>query len=400
MHLSDPHRAPLRLAVLTESISHFEAPLFRLCAQREELAFKVFYVQPVERQRFDSGYAGRIDWGDDLLVGYDATQAHDPETLYRAATEWRADVILMYGYSWPGAPKIIARNWWQGQAQMHRGTLNYFPYPRRQLKGRLIRPLRDLVLRLFDTHHYGGDYSRKVLLDAGAKESSLFFVPYSVDSEHFLAASEMSQQQRAALALRANLRWASDDHVILFIAQHNWIKGPDIAMEVFSRVARTDRRARFLIVGSGRMTDTMKAAARQTIEPGRIHFAGFVPSLQTVPYYLASDVVLCSSRYETWARMVNEAMLCRRPCVVSRVVAAAGGLIVDGENGYVVDTPEAGVFADAIVRHFALSVAEREKMGEAARAQAKRFAYEANMDNVIAAARHAFELRKPAAAGL
>ncbi len=181
--------------------------------------------------------------------------------------------------------------------------------------------------------------------------------------------------------------------MILFIAQHNWVKGPDIAMEAFHRIAQADPRARLLVVGSGRMTDAMKATAHRCFEPGRIHFAGFVPSTQAVPYYLASDVVLCSSRYETWARMVNEAMLCRRPCVVSRVVAAAGGLIEDGVNGYVVESPEADLLSNAMTRHFALPVDERHKMGEAARRQAQFFAYEPNMENVIAATRYAFERR-------
>ena len=203
-----------------------------------------------------------------------------------------------------------------------------------------MRPLGRLLLRLFDAHHYGGDYSRKVLLDAGAKESSLFFVPYSVDTPHFLAEAANPVQQKAALDIRTTLGWAPDDHVILFIAQHNWFKGPDIAMEVFRQVAQADPKARFLVVGSGSMTEAMKTYAQQYLDPRAIHFAGFVSSAQTVAYYLASDLVLCTSRYETWARMVNEAMLCRRPCLVSRIVPAAGGLIVNNENGYVVKNPK------------------------------------------------------------
>jgi glycosyltransferase involved in cell wall biosynthesis len=201
-----------------------------------------------------------------------------------------------------------------------------------------------------------------------------------------------------AQEMRASLGWAPDDQVILFIAQHNWVKGPDIAIEVFRRAAKVNPKARFLVVGSGRMTDWMKTTAQQRLRPEVIHFAGFVPSMQTVPYYLASDLVLCTSRYETWARMVNEAMLCRRPCVVSRVVPAAGGLIVHGQNGYVVAEPEAGLVTDAIAAHFALPMAERRNMGNAAREQAQRFAYEPAMDNVVEAARYALERRRPARA--
>lgn len=380
---------PLRLAVLTPSISHFEVPLFRLCAQREKLQFKVFYIQPVKAQSFDTEYAQQIDWGDDLLAGYDSMQVANAKELEGVAREWQADVVLLYGYGWPGAAQIILRNWWRGQAQVHRGTLNYHLDPRRPIKGPLLRPLGRFLLRLFHAHHYGGDYSRKVLLDAGAKESSLFFVPYSVDTPHFLAAAEHPDQIKAASEIRAEQAWQEDDHVILFIAQHNWFKGPDIAMTVFRQVAQADPKARFLVVGSGRMTDDMKTEARQYLGSSIIHFAGFVPSTQTVAYYLASDLVLCASRYETWARMVNEAMLCRRPCLVSRIVPAAGGLIVDGKNGYVVEKPKASEFVSVIHKHFSLPLHERQKMEDAARLQAQSFAYEPHMSNVEAASRYA-----------
>lgn len=382
-------KSPLRFAILTLSISHFEAPLFRLCSQSEELQFKVFYILPVKAQRFDSEYAQQIDWGEDLLSGYESQQVANAVGLASAAQAWQADVVLIYGYGWPGAPRIILRNWWRGQAQVHRGTLNYYLDPRRPINGRLMRPLGRLLLKLFDAHHYGGDYSRKVLLDAGATGSSLFFVPYSVDTPHFLAAAANPDQQRAAHDFRTSLAWEADAHVILFIAQHNWFKGPDIAMKVFRQVAQADPRARFLVVGSGRMTEAMKADAQQHLTPGTIHFAGFVPSAQTVAYYLASDLVICTSRYETWARMVNEAMLCRRPCLVSRIVPSAGGLIVDNENGYVVEKPEPSQFVPVIQRHFALSPEERRQMGDAACQKALTFAYEPNVGNVIAAARYA-----------
>ena len=389
MNPAEHFHSPIRLAVLTLGISHFESPLFRLCAKTKKLKFKVFYIQPVIEKRFNAEYGQQIDWGSDLLEGYESLQVDGSKELEQAAQEWRADVTLIYGYGWAGAPGIILRNWWRRQAQLHRGTLNYYRDPRRPLKGRLMRPLGRLLLRLFDAHHYGGEYSRKVLLDAGVSESSLFFVPYSVDTSHFLNAAGNSEQQNAALAFRKTRGWAFDDHVILFIAQHNWFKGPDIAMEVFRQVAKVNPKARFLVVGSGRMTDTMKADASKHLDLKSVHFAGFVPSAQTVAYYLASDLVICTSRYETWARMINEAMLCRRPCVVSKVVPAAGGLVVDGENGYVVDSPEASQFTPVILRYFDLSREARARMGEDAREKAREFAYEPYIDNVVDAAHYA-----------
>ena len=150
---------------------------------------------------------------------------------------------------------------------------------------------------------------------------------------------------------------------------------------------------RFLVAGSGRETDAMKAAAATRIPADRIHFAGFVPSLETPVYYLASDLVLCSSRYETWARMLNEAMLCRCPAVVSEIVPAAGDLVIDSVTGHVVRRPEAGQLVAAVERHCALDREARIQMGEAARQKALEFAYELWVDNVVAAARYALDRR-------
>lgn len=382
-------QTPLRLAVLTLSISHFEVPLFHLCSQDNRIIFKVFYIQPIKTERFDSDYDQKIDWGYNLLEGFDSLRVNDLQELDQAARKWGADVVLIYGYGWPGAPQIILKNWWNRRAQIHRGTLNYYLDPRRPIKGRLMRPLGRMLLRLFHAHHYGGEYSKQVLLKAGVKEAALFFVPYSVDTPHFLAATEHKGQQEMAVSLRQSNGWTKDDHVILFIAQHNWFKGPDIAMKVFQKTAELDPAARFLVVGSGSMTDDIKRFAQQHIDPRKIHFAGFIPSAKTVAYYLASDLVICTSRYETWARMVNEAMLCRRACIVSKIVPAAGGLVVDGENGYVVKEPDAEQFIPVIQQHFSLPKQQRQTMGEAARKKAQDFAYELSMDNVIAAARFA-----------
>lgn len=385
-----PSESILRVALLSSTISHFEVPLYRLCAEMTEIDFKVFYVRPVSgRVRFDDQYRQEIDWGIDLLAGYDAVQVAGPESIHSAVPNWQADVIVIYGYSWPGAIKFIIDNWRKGRPQVHRGTLTFHLDPRRPFLGRLMRPLRKIILRLFHAHHFGGEHSRKVLLDAGIAKSDLFFVPYSVDTPYFIEMADSQVQIEKAQSIRKTIGWNDSSQVILFIAQHNWFKGPDIAMEVFRRVAENNAKARFLVLGSGSMTKAMKASVADLIDTNVIHFSGFIPSAETIPYYLASDLVLCSSRYETWARMVNECMLCRRPCVTSKAVPATGGLIVHGENGFVVDENKTGSLVDAIARYFSLSAAEKSKMGEMARARAIRFSYESALDNVIAAAQHA-----------
>ncbi len=175
---------------------------------------------------------------------------------------------------------------------MHRGTLNHHLDPRRGWKGRLLRPFRSGMLRLFHAHHYGGIYSRRVLREARISEEAMFFVPYSVDSPFFVKTADEQEAQTASVELRSRLGFSATDPVVLYVGQLNWIKGPDIAMRVLAQTQQAVPGLRALIVGDGRMSGEMRARAERSLSPGSYHFAGFVASKALVPYYLASDLVI------------------------------------------------------------------------------------------------------------
>src|SRR5687767_8760946 len=120
-----PTRArPLKLAIITEAISHFEVPLYRLCAHDPRLTVKAFYMLGVTQASYDTEYKQVIDWGENMLAGYDGEQGKTADELWHAALAWGADVIMLYGYGWHGAPAVAFRNWRRGIPQIHRGTLN------------------------------------------------------------------------------------------------------------------------------------------------------------------------------------------------------------------------------------------------------------------------------------
>lgn len=374
----------------TQSVSHFETPLFRLAAQQPGLEVRVFYIAEIATdKRFDADYQQNIDWGSDLLAGYDSVHCANAREMNSRVDSWAADVVLMYGYAWPGAARMILSRWLRGKPQIHRGTLSPRRNPLAGRRGAVLRRAGRFLLGRFDAHHFGGNCSRRVLLDAGAIPDSLFFVPYSVDSQHFLALAGANESLAAAAGIRTAVGWNATDHVLLLICQHSWVKGPEIALEAFRQIRARDKSARLLIVGSGTMTGQMKDFVQQHGLGESTHFAGFVPSAQTVPYYLAADVVLCTSRYETWARMINEAMLCGKPCIVNEMVAAAHDLVRDGTNGYIVEDIDPRLYADTAARYFSLGHGAQHAVAEAARKAAMDFSYERNIGRVLDAARYA-----------
>ena len=153
----------IRLALVTDSISHFKVPFFRLCPQVEAWECMVFYCDFHETRRYDQDYQCDIFWGGNSLAGYASRYVENRRQLAAILDAWRSDAVYVYGCGWPGAVKLIARNWLTGRLQIHRGTLNYFLDPRRGWKGRRCDScVRHALFKIFTAHHYGDDYSVSV----------------------------------------------------------------------------------------------------------------------------------------------------------------------------------------------------------------------------------------------
>jgi glycosyltransferase involved in cell wall biosynthesis len=372
----------VNVAIITYSISHFEVPLYRLLMHHNEIRIKVFYIKDIfDGQQFDSYYGQYIYWGENVLSGYKSQQIKDGKDLIKIVYGWKPDLVLINGFSWPGALKIIVTNFLRRRPQIQRGTFTFYVDPRRRTKSYLTRPLRKYILHMFQAHHYGGSYSKRVLEMAGIQKEAMFFLPYSVDSQYFI--KKAADEKVHARELLDKLKWGSDTKIILYIGQHSWIKGADLAMEVFCHIQADFKESRFLIVGNGNMHSSMQETARKKLIPGTYHFAGFVPSKETVKYYLSCDIVLFTSRYETWARAVNEAMLCERVCVLNKYIAAAGGLVDDKNNGYVVDSLSIKDYISVLKEYFNLPEQIRSVMQNQARKKALEFSYEKHIDEFV-----------------
>ena len=104
-----------------------------------------------------------------------------------------------------------------------------------------------------------------------------------------------------------------------------------------------------------------------------------------MPAYIAADVlVLPSDARETWGLVVNEAMSCGRPCLVSDRVGCGPDLVLAGETGFVFPLGDVGVLASRMV-----DCASRPEllaaMGGKARARMARHSVPAAVESLLQA---------------
>ena len=108
----------------------------------------------------------------------------------------------------------------------------------------------------------------------------------------------------------------------------------------------------------------------------RVKFLGMQSDVR--PYLWSADVFVFPSLYETFSLVTYEAAAAGLPIVVSRLYGVED-LLVDGDNGFLIETTAAGV-KEGLERVLSLTVAERHIMGQRARQAASASSEEQFVD--------------------
>ena len=108
----------------------------------------------------------------------------------------------------------------------------------------------------------------------------------------------------------------------------------------------------------------------------RVKFFGMQSDVR--PYLWSADVFVFPSLYETFSLVTYEAAAAGLPIVVSQLYGVED-LLVDGDNGFLIETTAAGV-KEGLERVLNLTVAERHIMGQRARQAASASSEEQFVD--------------------
>ena len=95
------------------------------------------------------------------------------------------------------------------------------------------------------------------------------------------------------------------------------------------------------------------ARRAKRISPGAVCFPGFVQREDLAGLYALAEALVLPTHSDPWGLVVNEAMACGLPIIVSSVAGCSADLVEDGWNGYVVpprDPEKLSVAIDSLVR--------------------------------------------------
>jgi glycosyltransferase involved in cell wall biosynthesis len=320
-----------RLVILTEIISPYRIPLFNALAQRAEIDLHVIFLAETDPDlRQWQVPKAEIKFAYQVLPSWRRRIGRYNALLNRgvggALAKAAPDVILCGGYSyvaswqsllWARAHHIPFLLWSESNVQdLRRGHA-----PVEFLKSKFLSKCSGFVVPGLSAL----EYLRVHKVD----EEAVFVASNAVDNDFFAAAAAAARQDAA--------QWRRElvlpERYFLFVGRLVPEKG---VFELLSAYAKLDesmrRQVGLVFVGDGAVRARLESQAA-SVAPGVVRFAGFAQREQLAIYYALAEMVILPTYTDPWGLVVNEAMACGLPVIVSHVAGCAADLVKEKWNG-------------------------------------------------------------------
>ena len=318
----------MRLVIIASHPVQYYAPIYRALAQRLEVMV-LYGHRATRKDQAEAGFGVGFEWDVDLLAGYAhrflPNVAKEPglgrftgvDTPDVGRYLEGADAVLLMGWNlkcfhqalWAAKRrgiKVIVR----GDSQLETARASW-----KRLAKEIVYPL---FLRSFDAALVVGARNQAYWRHYGFPQQRLFWAPHCVDQAWFGA--------RAAAPAGAQLRAQSGidptTPLVLFAGKLVGFKRPLDVVDAVARLRQEGERLEVMVAGTGALAEVLKARAGELEVP--LHLLGFCNQSQMPAVYAAANLlVLPSDGRETWGLVVNEALACGCPVLVSDEVGCA-----------------------------------------------------------------------------
>ncbi len=383
----------VRVAHLVSHPVPYFAPLYRELAGRPEIDLTVyFYSDATLREFADAGFGRPVAWDVPLLDGYrsrfcasasktgiaDAFLRRPNWDIVREVASGRYDVLWVHGYAHLTTWLAVAAARVRGMRVLIRDEQTLL-HPR-PLHVRLFKEIALRALYSQSSALYIGEENRRYFRHYGMPDERMHAARYCIDGDALRVRFDAAVRRRSEI--RARFGIAGDAPVVMFCGKLIEKKQPLRLIEAFARVRR-GAECSLLIVGDGPLRAEAEARVAR-LDVDDVHFGGFVNQSEIAEAYAAADVfVLPSGLHETWGLVVNEAMTCGLPVIVSDKVGCATDLVRDGVTGFVVPHDSTARLADAI-ETLVGDAGLRARFGHASRSRIAAYSIAAAADGIVA----------------
>jgi len=381
--VSKPRKS--RVLLITNIVIPYRLPVQRQLARQEGIDLHVCYLGKTEGiRRWDIkdeeiGFAHSylpgihffvplLDWGLHLNIG-----------LLWKFIRLRPDYIVCTGWDCPAYyVAVFYAMLFRIKRVLWSGTSGY----RQMSRKRWVQAVKRGFIRCFNAYLSYGSAAADYLVEHGAARDKIAVGYNTVDVPLFMKKADEARRTDQLETLRRQY----PGKVILYVGRFLEFKRVDLLLDALAKMKQGDWTC--LLIGWGPEGDTLRARCEQADLKGKVHFLDYLPPEQLAPYYALARAFVLPSRWEPWGLVVNEAMACGAPVVVSQGAGCARDLIEEERTGFSYpwdDTDRLAEILDRLMRDDTLY----EALSRNGREQIRRFTPERYAGNL---ARALFEL--------
>jgi 1,2-diacylglycerol 3-alpha-glucosyltransferase len=335
-----------RLVILTEIVSPYRIPLFNAVVRDGGVDLHVIFLAETDPNlRQWQIYKEEIRFSYQILPSFRTRlgryNALLNRGLSRALTAAAPHVILCGGYNyvaswqalfWARVHKIPFYLWSESNGQDLRRGYAVVEF----LKSEFLRRCSGFVV----PGRSAFEYLRVHQVD----EACIFTVPNAVDNDLFSAAALTARRNE----LKCRHEFDLPGRYFLFAGRLVREKGGFELLSAYAKLEESIRRQFALVfVGDGPARKQLEALAA-SITPGTVRFAGFAQREQLAAYYAFAEMLILPTYSDTWGLVVNEAMACGLPVILSRAAGCAADLVKENWNGLLVKPRDASSLTSAM----------------------------------------------------
>lgn len=279
--------------------------------------------------------------------------------LLRRLRAFRPNVLILTGYYDPAQLALLL---W-AKATGIRVILQHESTAADHARGGPKEWLKRRIVGLCDGFFCFGNQSADYLIQLGADPGRILVRRNAVDNDTLRRAYERARPDRTAGQQRLGLRPRN----FVFVGRLVAAKNLPALLTAFAEARAQLPGATdwgLVLLGDGPERSTLRARADALGLTGDVHLLAGRPWYRVPDVLALADVLVLPSRSEPWGLVVNEAMACGLPVIVSNRCGCASELVGDGENGYVFD-PDRPAELTRCLLGFMTGEADRARMGQA-----------------------------------
>jgi glycosyltransferase involved in cell wall biosynthesis len=348
-----------RVLVVASHPVQYMAPLLRRMSKHPRLELRVAYCSMRGAEAsVDPDFGTEVKWDVPLLDGYEWTHVPNkgPEReafwgmnnpgLKDLIRDGKFDAVVCFtGY-------LRASFWIARSAAKKAGAAFIFGTDASSLEPRDGKSWKIAFKKMVWPRLFGladqvvvpSTTSETMMRALGIPAERITMTPYSVDNAWWMerAAKVDREEEREKFGLR------DEDTAILFCAKLQPWKRPMDLLRAYAQAQQEN--SRLIFAGDGPLKADLETEAARLGVADQVVFTGFVNQSALPALYKLVDLMILPSTYEPFAVVVNEAMCCGCPVMVSNRVGAARDLVEPVAPDLVFPAGNVQLLADKLAR--------------------------------------------------